>query len=337
MRTKHSLKGVIVPLMGAATMALAACGGGDGGGGGGGGGSAAGEKKEPRTITLIQGVRGDEFYISMQCGAQEAADAAGAKLNVQGPEEFDAAQQTQILNAVVAEKPDAILIAPTDVKAMIPPLLQAKEAGIKIVTVDTVTEDESIPESAIATDNLESGRIAARTLTELVEDKSGALLVVNVKPGISTTDQRQQGFEEEIKKIGGFKYLGGEYSNNDPAKAAQIVNSTISAEPDLAGIFATNLFAAEGSATGLRQSGEKGVRVVGFDAGPAQVKQLEEGIVQALIAQKPAEIGKLGVEQAIAALDGQPVKKKIATGTEVITQDNVDEPASQEALYKSKC
>jgi ribose transport system substrate-binding protein len=333
--SKRSLKAAVVPLIGALTLALAACGGGEGGGGGGG--AAGEEKKEARNITLIQGVRGDEFYISMQCGAQVAARAAGARLSVQGPEEFDAAQQTQILNAVVAEQPDAILIAPTDVKAMIPPLRQAKDAGIKIVTVDTVTEDETIPESAIATDNLGSGRIAARTLADLIDDKSGSVLVVNVKPGISTTDQRQQGFEEEIRKIGGLKYLGGEYSNNEPARAASIVNSTVSAEPDLVGIFATNLFSAEGAATGLRQSGKTDVRVVGFDAGPAQVKQLEQGIVQALIAQKPAEIGKLGVEQAIAALDGKPTKKHIATGTEVITKDNLDEPASQEALYKSKC
>ena len=321
----------MLPAIAALALGVAACGGEEKKEASGGGGG------EGKKITLIQGVAGDEFYISMQCGAEEAAKKAGAELNVQGPKEFDPAQQTEILNGVVAEKPDAILIAPTDVKAMVAPMLQAKEAGIKIVTVDTVTNEADLPESAIATDNTAAGGVAAKTLGDLLEGKQGSVLVVNVKPGISTTDERQKGFEEGIKASPGLKYLGGEYSNNEPAKAASIVTSTASAEDDLVGIFATNLFAAEGTGTGLRESGEKDVKVVGFDAGPAQVKQLEEGIVQALIAQKPAEIGKLGVEQAIASLEGGEVKKKIVTGTEVITKENLKEPASQEALYKGDC
>jgi ribose transport system substrate-binding protein len=286
-------------------------------------------------MTLIQGVRGDEFYITMACGAQQAAKKANVNLDVQGPEEFDAAQQTPIVNSVVAAQPDAILIAPTDVKAMIAPIQQAVDAGIKVILVDTVIEAD-LAESEIATDNLESGRVAAATLVELMPEPA-PVLVVNVKPGISTTDQRQQGFEERIKEEQGYEYLGAEFSNNDPARAASIVTSTLQAESDLGGIFATNLFSAEGSATGLQQSGNKDVRIVGFDAGPAQVEQLERGLVQALIAQKPAQIGKLGIEQAVAAVNGDQVTKEITTGTEVITEENLDSPEGQAALYKAEC
>jgi ribose transport system substrate-binding protein len=237
---------------------------------------------------------------------------------------------------VVARQPDAILIAPTDVKAMIAPIQQAVDAGIKVILVDTVIEEEGLAESEIATDNLESGRVAAETLVELMGDPA-PVMVVNVKPGISTTDQRQQGFEEGIEQEQGFEYLGAEFSNNEPARAASIVTSTLQAERDLGGIFATNLFSAEGSATGLRQSGNRDVRIVGFDAGPAQVEQLKQGLVQALIAQKPGDIGRLGIQQAVAAVRGGDVRKKISTGTEVITQDNLDSPAAQEALYKAEC
>jgi ribose transport system substrate-binding protein len=78
------------------------------------------------------------------------------------------------------------------------------------------------------------------------------------------------------------------------------------------------------------------VKIVGFDAGPAQVKQLREGTVQALIAQKPAEIGTDGVEQAIAAIDGDPTEKDIQTGFTIITKDNLDGDAKG-AVYKSSC
>jgi ribose transport system substrate-binding protein len=77
------------------------------------------------------------------------------------------------------------------------------------------------------------------------------------------------------------------------------------------------------------------VKIVGFDAGPKQVEDLKQGTVQALIAQQPAEIGKQGVEQAIAALKGDPTKPKIGTGFTVITKDNLDQ--NQDAVYKASC
>jgi ribose transport system substrate-binding protein len=316
----------------ALALALAACGGDDDGGGG------AGSAEKQYKLTLIQGVKGDQFYVTMQCGAQEAARAAGATLDVAAPDEFDASLQTPVVNAVVAKKPDAILVAPTDTQAMIPSLTQAKQAGIKLVFVDTTTENGAeLAESEIASDNEEGGREAARTLAELTGGK-GSVLVINVKPGISTTDARAKGFEDEIKKTPGLKYIGQEYSNDKPEIAASKATAALAAHPDLVGIFGTNLFSAEGAATGLRSAGAtKKVKIVGFDAGPKQVEDLEQGIVQALIAQKPADIGRAGVEQAIAALKGEPVQKKIGTGFVVVTKENMNSPDVEPFLYKSSC
>jgi ribose transport system substrate-binding protein len=322
-------------LMGLAALALAlaACGGNDNSGGTSGGGATKQYK-----LTLIQGVKGDQFYVTMQCGAQEAAKAAGATLDVAAPDDFDASLQTPVVNAVVAKKPDAILIAPTDTKAMIPPLTQAKAAGIKLVFVDTTTENgPELAESEIASDNEEGGREAARSLAKLTGGK-GSVLVINVKPGISTTDARAKGFEEEIKNTPGLKYIGQEYSNDKPDVAAAKATAALAAHPDLVGIFGTNLFSAEGAATGLRSAGSAAkVKIVGFDAGPKQVEDLQQGIVQALIAQKPADIGKAGVEQAVAALKGEPVQKKIGTGFVVVTKDNMNDPDVKPYLYKSSC
>jgi ribose transport system substrate-binding protein len=321
-----------VVLMLALTAAtVVACGDDDEGDGGGAAGDSGGESYD---MTLIAGVKGDEFYITMNCGAQEAAKELGVTLEFQGPDQFDAAQQTPIVDAVAAKSPDAILIAPTDTKALFAPI-SAAAANSKIVLVDTTLEDPSMAVSQIASDNVGGGETAGETLLELIGGK-GKVMVVNVKPGISTTDQRGQGFEQAVKGKAGVEYLGQEYSQDDPAIAAQIVTSTLSKHPDLKGIFATNLFSAEGAASGLRQAGKLGdVKIVGFDAGPKQVKDLEDGLVQALIAQKPAEIGRLGVEQAFAALEGEPTKKEIGTGFEVITKDNLSE--MQDVLYKPSC
>jgi ribose transport system substrate-binding protein len=325
-------KWVAIAMVASAGMVVGACGSDDESGGGGS--SSSGEKKAYK-MTLIAGVKGDEFYITMNCGAQEAAKAAGVDLDFQGPDQFDAALQTPIVNAVAAKKPDAVLIAPTDVKALYAPIKQMADNGTKIVLVDTTLENPDMAVSQIASDNLEGGKQAATTLLELTGGK-GKFLTVNVKPGISTTDARGKGFEEGLQGKSGVEYLGQQYNNDDPAKAASIVTSTLAKHPDLAGIFATNLFGAEGSASGLRQANKLDqVKIVGFDAGPKQVEDLKAGTVQALIAQQPADIGRQGVEQALKALKGEETTPEIGTGFSVITEDNLAE--NEDSVYKAAC
>jgi ribose transport system substrate-binding protein len=314
---------------------VAACGSSNDNSSGSSGSSSSGSSGKHYKLTLIAGVKGDEFYITMNCGAQAEAQAKGASLDFQGPDQFDASLQTPIVNAVQAKKPDGVLIAPTDTKALFAPIKQLADNGSKVVLVDTTLDQPDVAVSQIASDNTAGGEQAAKTLLQLTGG-NGKYLVINVKPGISTTDQRGAGFEKVIKATSGATYLGQQYNNDDPAKAASIVTSTLAKNPDLTGIFATNLFGAEGAATGLRQAGKLGkVKIVGFDAGPKQVQDLKDGVVQALIAQQPATIGKDGVDQVINSLQGKPVTKKIGTGFSVITKKNL--ASSQDKLYKSSC
>src|SRR3954466_8247550 len=320
----------LVVLCSALALVVAACGGDDDSGGSGSSSSSSGKKNYK--MTLIAGVKGDEFYITMNCGAQAKAKELGVTLDFQGPQEFDAAQQTPIVNAVAAKKPDAVLIAPTDTKALYAPIKQMADAGTKIVLVDTTLDQPDMAVSQIASDNEAGGKTAAEALAKLIGGK-GKVFVVNVKPGISTTDAREKGFVAGAKAAG-LDYVGREYSNDKPEEAAAKTKAALQKNPDLAGIFGTNLFSAEGAASGVREAGAK-VKIVGFDAGPKQVKDLEDGTVQALIAQKPADIGSQGVEQAYNALTGKPTTKKIGTESSTITKDNLAD--SQDALYKPSC
>ena len=128
---------------------------------------------------------------------------------------------------------------------------------------------------------------------------------MSVNPGISTTDARAKGFEDAVKEDSKFQYLGVQYSKNEPAIAANLIGAALQKDPDLVGVFAANLFSAEGTATGVRQAGkQEQVKIVSFDAGPNQVKALKDGTVQALVAQQPALIGQYGVDAAVTALEG---------------------------------
>jgi len=163
------------------------------------------------------------------------------------------------------------------------------------------------------------------------------VMVMSTDPGVSTLDARVKGFENAAKADPAFSYLNVQYSHNDPATAANLIGSALQKDPDLVGVFAANLFSAEGTATGVRQSGKTDtVKVVSFDAGPNQVKALKEGTVQALVAQHPGTIGQYGVDMAVAALEGGQVTPKVQTGFKIITKDNVDGDGA-DAVYKSTC
>ena len=294
--------------------------------------NAAGEK-----LVFIQGVKGDGFYITMDCGIQAAAKKAGVTVQTVGPAKFDATLQRPILASVVASKPKAILIAPNDVNAMQKPLADAAKKGIKIVLVDTTVKDPSFAVSEISSDNYGGGKAAFKAVQQLAPG-GGEVLGIGVKPGISTTDARDKGFQDAAKASGNYTFIGQEYSQNEPSIAAQITTSAIAAHPNLKAIFASNLFSAQGAATGIKQAGKEGqIKVIGFDAGPDQVKALKDGTVQALIAQQPATIGADGVQQAVNALRGKKTTKKIQTGFTILTKANIDSAAGKAGQYLAKC
>ncbi|PNY79701.1 ABC transporter substrate-binding protein [Deinococcus koreensis] len=298
------------------------------------------------TIVLIPGLTTDGFYITMRKGAEDAAKKLGVTLSFQGGPEFNPTVQIPVLNAVIARKPDAILIAPTDKQQLIAPLRAAQAAGIKVITVDTFIGDSGkyqtgsgaadFPLSYVASDNVEGGRVAARALAKAIGNK-GKVYVSNVKPGISTTDQREQGFKEEMKKFSGITVLPTQYNDNDSNKAASQFAAVLARNADLAGVFGANLFSAQGAANGVKTSGKTGaVKVVAFDAPESIVNDIKNGTIDIAIAQHPAEMGAKGVEYAVAALSGKKIPAQYGTGYTVMDKSNIDDPKVQAFIYSSK-
>jgi ribose transport system substrate-binding protein len=303
------------------------------------GGSTAGSTSgKTYKLSFIQGVAGDGFYVTMGCGMQAEAKKLGdATVNIQGPTQFDPTLQNPIIESVTAAHPDAIMIAPDDVTASQTPIDQAMKAGIKVVLVDTTLNDPTGAISQISSDNLAGGADAFAAVQQLVPG-GGQVLVVNTKPGISTTDQRTSGFAAAAKADPKFKYVGVQYDQDTASLAAQVTLASLQKYPGIVAIFATNLFSAEGAATGIRQAGKSGkVKIVGFDAEPDEITALQQGTVQALIAQSPYVIGTDAVDQAIDALTGKPTTPKIGTKFTIITTSNLSSAASQAAIYKTSC
>jgi len=336
-------RSLVAPTAGAAAILLtlaAGCSSSGNSGGSASGGSSSGSSSSGKSykMTFIQGVAGDGFYVTMACGMKaEAKKLGNVTVNVQGPSKFDPTLQNPIIESVTAAKPDALLIAPDDVSASQTPVDQAMHAGIKVVLVDTTLNNPAGAVSQISSNNLAGGADAFTAIKQLVPG-GGQVLVVNVQPGISTTDQRTSGFASAAKADSKYHYVGVQYDQDSASVAAQVTSAALQKYPGITGIFATNLFSAEGAATGVRQAGKSGkVKIVGFDAEPDEITALQQGTVQALIAQSPYVIGTNAVDQAVAALSGKPTTKKIGTKFTIITKANLNSAASQAAIYKTSC
>src|SRR3954447_5652511 len=120
----------LVALMGLQT----GCGGDDDSGGSGSG-------KKNYEIVFIPGVTGDDFFHTIWLGAQEEAKRLGVSITQQAPPKYEPSSQIPIVNAAVARRPDALIVAATDAEALRAPLEQASGRGIKVVTFDTTVKD----------------------------------------------------------------------------------------------------------------------------------------------------------------------------------------------------
>jgi len=289
-------------------------------------------------ITFIQSLAGNPFYNTVACGAEEAAKRLGVTFDVQAPQQYQAAQQLRVLDAVIAAHPDGILFAASDPVALTPTLRQAKDAGIKIISIDGDVSDQSLALANIQSDNVDGGKQAAQRLAELIGDKGEVLALMNT-PAPTVSAQRLDGFKQELAAHHpNINFLGVQYSNNQTAKAASIVTSTIAAHPDLAGVFTITTNNTEGAATGIREAGRVGkVKIVGFDTSDPIVEDIRQGIVDADVVQFPYRVGQLGVEMMVDALNGKPVERQVHTPFVVATPKTIDTPEVQKFVYKTHC
>ncbi len=288
-------------------------------------------------ITYIQGVTGNPFYMSVACGAAEAAKRLGVTFDSQGPQQYTPALQMRVLDAVIAARPNGILFTADDPVALTATLIEAKERGIKIISIDGDIKDMGVALANIQSDNVEGGRQAGAELAKLIGGKGKVMALMN-SPAANVAQQRLTGFKDAIGKFPDIEFLGVQYSNNQTAKAASIITSTVAANPDLAGVFTITTNNTEGATTGVREAQREGkIKIVGFDTSDPIVEAIRNGIVSADIVQYPYRVGQLGLENMVAALDGKPIEREITTPFVVATPQNIDTPEVQKYIYRTNC
>jgi len=298
---------------------------------------AAGEK-----IEFVAGMVSIPFYTTMECGARDAAKELGVELNWQGAPQWDINMQMPILQAAIERDPAGMVLAPNDPDALISIVDDlVKNKKIPVVTVDG-NLNEPVDVQNMRTDNLTAGGLAAEAMATAIGGE-GTVLIVALNPGVVGNQQRADGFLNVLKeKYPKITVLPIEYPGSDQNKAAEVVAAAIQAHPDLKGIYTTHSNAAVGTSSAVIGAGLGGkVKIIAYDADPQQVRDLKDGIYDALVVQSPYLEGYNSVKLVTQIIRGEvdpATLEDVAYPPMVVaTRDNLDSPEVKQGLYVDAC
>ena len=286
------------------------------------------------------------FYNSIEWGLEYAADALGFEVVTQIPDTWDAALQTQIIDSLLARGDiDFFIVVPADKDALIEPLKRVHDAGIPVITVDTFIGDGNyekghpvtFPVAYVGSDNTEGGRVAGEALVKAIDGK-GKVYVQNVLPGISTTDQRFEGLMQVVEKYPDIEFVGIDYNETDSSKAANQTAAKLQSDPDIVAIFGCQSNSAHGAGLGVQNAGLTGkVKVMGYDFDAIDKENIEKGIYDMTLAQKPSNMGIYSALFAYSYLMGaRELPNRVPTGYFVVTKDNISDSETLKWLYKQE-
>ncbi len=292
------------------------------------------------TIAVIPKATSHEFWKAIHAGAvkaQRELNERGAKVEIiwQGPlREDNRDQQIQVVENFISRRVSGIVLAPTDDRALVSPVNTAARAKVPVVIMDSGLKSENYV-SFVATDNRRGGVLAGEEMARLLGGQ-GNVILLRYQTGSASTEEREAGFLEAVKKFPGIKILSSDQHGGATRELCyQAAQNLLNRHgKSVNGLFGPCEPVANGIIMALRNAGQAGgkVKVVGFDAGGQTVEALRKGDVQAVIVQNPLRMGYLGVITLHAHLTGQKVEKRVDTGVYVVTPANMDTTEMKELL-----
>ena len=292
------------------------------------------------TIPIIVKDTTSFYWQIVLAGARKAGKDLGVNVPELGAQsESDISGQISILENAVAGKPAAVVISPTEFKALGKPVDEAAKK-VPIIGIDSSADSKAFT-SFLTTDNVQGGRIAADGLAEGITAKygkaEGDVALITSLPGVGSLDARAKGFKEELAaKYPGLKLVADKVADGQATTALNIMTDLITANPDLKGVFASNLIMAQGAGQAVAENKKADtIKLIGFDSDDKLVGFLKDGTIYALVVQDPYRMGYDGIKTALAVSKGEKVEKFVDTGANLITKENMG-GEKQNALLNPK-
>ena len=311
--------------------------------------AACGKPADTRpVIGLVTKTDNNPFFVKMREGAEQAATAGGARLvAAAGRNDGDNAGQVTAIENLVAAGAKAILISPSDAKAIVPAVRKAREAGVLMIAVDSPTDPVEAADALFATDNYRAGELIGRYVRHRLGNATARIATLDLLPGHPVGAQRHNGFlqgyglptnpkeSNELAQPPGVVCMAD--ALGDQGRGQTAMENCLQQHPDINVVYTINEPTAAGARTALERAGRaKDVILVSVDGGCRGVQAIVDGRLDATAQQYPLKMAELGVQAAMTFVKGgaRPAGY-VDTGVALITADAVpalESLAAQEAL-----
>ena len=288
-------------------------------------------------IGLITKTDTNPFFVKMKQGAQQAADAGGAKLlTAAGRYDGDNATQVTAIENMVGAGAKAILITPSDTKAIVPSIKKARDTGVLVIALDTPTEPKEATDALFATDNFKAGELIGEYAKAAMGGKPAKIATLDLAPGISVGVLRHDGFLKGFGvKAGDPSIVCSQDTRGDQAKGQTAMENCLQKDPGINVVYTINEPAAAGAYRALQAAGKaKDVILVSIDGGCEGVRNVKSGEIAATSQQYPLKMASLGVQAGIEyAKSGKKPSGYTDTGVTLITDKPVSGVDSKDTKF----
>lgn len=293
---------------------------------------------QKKNIALVLKMSSGYHWGTIKMGADTAAREFNVDIDFYAPtDEEDTAGQIKLVNQALDKKDkkiDALILAASDYKALVPVTEKAYDKGIPVIIIDSEVDTNKI-NSYIATDNLEAGKKAGSKLIDVIDrDKECNVAIMSFVKGTRNAEEREEGLISTISQYPNIHVVAKEYCLSNTRLAYILTKKVVSENVQLDAIVALNEVSSEGVAMAVDELGLSGkVKIVAFDSTTQEINYLEKGVIQATVIQNPFSIGYLGVKYAVDALEGKKIPVRYPTNSIVIDKDNMYLPENQKLLF----
>ena len=263
-------------------------------------------------IGLVISTQNNPFFVTLKEGAEAKAKELGHDLIVLDSQDNPAKELGNVEDLLV-KGVDVLLINPTDSDAVVSSVKAANRSKIPVVTLDRAANGGNVV-SHVASDNVLGGEMAGNFIVEKLGGK-GKVVELEGIPGTTAARDRGTGFNKAA--AGKLEVVAKQAADFDRTKGLNVMENILQAQPEIQAVFAHNDEMALGALKAIEASG-RDIFVVGFDATDDAVAALKEGKLAATVAQKPAEIGAIGVEVADKIVKKQAVEKNVPVELELV-------------------
>ncbi|WP_299970979.1 substrate-binding domain-containing protein [uncultured Roseobacter sp.] len=278
------------------------------------------------TFALVQINQQALFFNQMNSGAAAAAEAEGEDLVIFNANNDPSAQNSAI-ETYIAQGVDGIVVVAIDVNGIMPAVEQAVAAGIPVVAVDAVLPDG--PQAAqVGVDNLDAGGMIGDYFVDYVSSDMDGTATIGIVGALNSSIQniRQDGFEAKIEGVDGIEVAGVVDGQNVQDIALAAAENLMTANPGLNAIYATGEPALLGAIAAVESQGRTGdVKVFGWDLTAQAIRGIDQGYVEAVIQQDPAQMGATAVSILADLAEGGSTDAIVSVPVTIVTTDNVDD------------